>query len=193
MCHYAYDLPKVFCLCRVGGEWRPLRPGLSIRGIWHGRMLWPPLAISIRGLSPRGRSALVLLGRKAVQGGRLIRWDTNGRQDTLLTQSTAKSESPFYVPSLDERSLHPYRQPRAWPSGQYRAGTGRFLVSDCALLCRTRMRYPFPYGDWIFVRRRGAPRASSGSIGFQSREASRSSWVTSRVTQSQDWVPATYG
>ena len=127
-CHYAYDLPKVFCsvgwddngghadLVSVATESGTLEKLASFSDYRSGPH--PQRGRPTRLFSCAGRPVRMVV---------IMRWDSSGRQDTLV-DAISNNLPQFYVPSPDERSLI-RTDSRGLAIRPISGGDWRFLVS----------------------------------------------------------------
>jgi len=145
-CHYAYDLPKVFC--SLGWEDNGGHSDLVSVAAESGA-LEKLASLSHYGWFPipsKDSQRFYFPAQKLGQDGRFVRWDASGGQDILI-DAISNNLPQFFVPTPDEHSLI-RTDSRGLAIRPISGGDWRFLVSAAEGML-SDPHDALAYDDWI--------------------------------------------
>jgi hypothetical protein len=145
-CHFAYDLPKVFC--SVGWDDNGGHSDLVSVSTKSGAVEKLASFPDRRGqpIPSIDDQHIYFVAQKADQDGNYLRWETSGKQDTLVGP-ISNNRPQFYVPTQDERGLL-RKDDQSLAIRPMLGGHWRLLVSDAGGAL-SELRDAVPHGDWV--------------------------------------------
>jgi Tol biopolymer transport system component len=143
-CHYAYDMPKVFCI--IGFDENGGRSDLVSVGVESGALETLGSFSDYRGEPTPSKDGqhIYFWAMKAFQDGHFLRWEMSTRQDTIVDVFT-RDLVQIYTPTPDERWLV-RSDKRGLAIRSISGGDWRFLISAAGVL--TDPGDAIPSGDW---------------------------------------------
>jgi len=146
-CHYAYDLPKIFC--SVGWDDNGGHSDLVSIATESGALERLASFSDYRGfpIPSKDDQRVYFPAQKVDQDGRFVRWETSSRQEDTVVAPRSNNTPAYYVPTPDEHLL-------IRTDGQGLAirptsgGDWRFLVSATDAML-SDPHDALAYGDWV--------------------------------------------